>query len=54
MMSKVVFMGIILFQHGIGPAKEKVRSMYVCTLEVSRSTSPSEVRSFLGLVERKV
>ena len=45
-MSKVVFMGIILSQHGIGPTEEKVRAV----LEASCSTSPSEVMSFLGLV----
>ena len=45
-MSKVVFMGIILSQHGIGSTEEKVRAV----LEASRPTSPSEVRSFLGLV----
>ena len=45
-MSKVVFMGSILSQHGIGPTEEKVRAV----VEASRPTSPSEVRSFLGLV----
>ena len=39
-------MGIILSQHGIGPTEEKVRAV----VEASRPTSPSEVRSFLGLV----
>ena len=45
-MSQVVFMGIILSQLGIGPTEEKVRAV----VETSRPTSPSEVRSFLGLV----
>ena len=45
-MSKVVFMGIILSQHGIGPTEEKVQAV----VEASRPNSPSEVRSFLGLV----
>ena len=45
-MGKVVFMGIILSQHGIGPTEEKVRVV----VEASRPTSPSEVKSFLGLV----
>ena len=45
-MSQVVFMGIILSQLGIGPTEEKVRAV----VEASRPTSPSEVRSFLGLV----
>ena len=45
-MSKVVFMGIILSQHGIGPTEEKVRAV----VQASRPTSPLEVSSFLGLV----
>ena len=45
-MNKVVFMGILLSQHGIGPTEEKVRAVK----EASRPTSATEVRSFLGLV----
>ena len=45
-MTKVVFMGILLTRHGIGPTKEKVRAV----VEASQPQSPSEVRSFLGLV----
>ena len=43
-MTKVVFMGLLLTRHGIGPTKKKVRAV------VEASQSPSEVRSFLGLV----
>ena len=39
-------MGILLSQNGVGPMEEKVRA----TKEASRPTTPSEVRSFLGLV----
>ena len=45
-MTKVVFMGLLLTRHGIGPTKEKVRAV----VEASQLQSPSEVRSFLGLV----
>ena len=45
-MGKVVFMGILLSKHGIGPIEEKVRAVK----EATRPTSASEVRSFLGLV----
>ena len=45
-MTKVVFMGLLLTRHGIGPTKEKVRAV----VEASQPQSPSEVRSFLGLV----
>ena len=45
-MDKVVFMGILLSKHGIGPTEEKVRAVK----EATRPTSASEVRSFLGLV----
>ena len=45
-MTKVVFMGLLLTRHGIGPTKEKVRAV----IEASQPQSPSEVRSFLGLV----
>ena len=45
-MGKVVFMGILLSKHGIGPTEEKVRAV----TEATRPSSVSEVRSFLGLV----
>ena len=45
-MGKVVFMGIFLSKHGIGPTEEKVRAVK----EATRPSSVSEVRSFLGLV----
>ena len=45
-MGKVVFMGILLSKHGIGPTAEKVRAVK----EATRPSSASEVRSFLGLV----
>ena len=44
--SKVVFMGLLLSKHGVGPTKEKVRAV----AEASQPQTPSEVRSFLGLV----
>ena len=43
---KVVFMGILLSKHGIGPTKEEVRAVK----ETTRPSSASEVRSVLGLV----
>ena len=45
-MTKVVFMGLLLTRHGIGPTHEKVRVV----VEASQPQSPSELRSFLGLV----
>ena len=45
-MGKVVFMGILLSKHGIGPPEEKVRAVK----EATRLSSVSKVRSFLGLV----
>ena len=45
-MNKIVFMRILLSQHGVGPTEEKVRAVK----DASRPTTPSEVRSFLGLV----
>jgi len=45
-MSKVVFMGLFLRKHGVGLTKEKVRAV----AEASQAQTPSEVRSFLGLV----
>ena len=46
LMTKVVFMGLLLTRHGIRPTKEKVRAV----VEASQPQSPSEARSFLGLV----
>ena len=43
---KVVFMGILLSKHGIGPTEEEVRAVK----ETTRPSSASEVRSVLGLV----
>ena len=45
-MTKVVFMGLPLTRHWIGPTEVKVRVV----VEASQPESPSEVRSFLGLV----
>ena len=45
-MNKVVFMGLLLSKHGVGPTEEKVRAV----VEASQPQTPSEVRSFLGLV----
>ena len=45
-MNKVAFMGLLLSKHGVGPTKEKVRAI----AEASQPRTPSEVRSFLGLV----
>ena len=42
----MVFMGILFSQYGAGPKEEKVRAVK----ETSRPTTPSEVKSFLGLV----
>lgn len=45
-MSKIVFIGLFLTKHGIGPTKEKVKAI----IELSQRQSPSEVCSFLGLI----
>ena len=39
-------MGLLLSKHGIGSTEEKVRAV----VEASQPETPSEVRSFLGLV----
>ena len=39
-------MGLLVSKYGIGPTKEKVRAV----LESSRLATPTEVRSFLGMV----
>ena len=45
-MDKLVFMGILLSQKGIGPTEERVRAI----VEAREPENASEVRSFLGLV----
>ena len=45
-MNKVVFMSLLLSKHGIGPTEEKVTAV----VEASQPQTPSEVRSFLGLL----
>ena len=45
-MDKVVFMGLLLSKYGIGPTEERVRAV----LEAAQPTTPTEVRSFLGMV----
>ena len=45
-MDKVVFMGLLVSKYGIGPTEEKVRAV----LESGRPATPTEVRSFLGMV----
>ena len=45
-MDKVVFMGLLVSKYGISPTEEKVRAV----LESSRPATPTEVRSFLGMV----
>ena len=45
-MDKVVFMGFLLSKYGIGPTEERVRTV----LEAAQPTTPTEVRSFLGMV----
>ena len=45
-MDKVVFIGLLVSKYGIGPAEEKVRAV----LESSRPATPTEVRSFLGMI----
>jgi len=45
-MDKVVFMVILISKYGIGPTEGRVCAV----LESSRPTTPTEVRSFLGMV----
>ena len=45
-MSKLTFMGLVLSERGIGPAKEKVEAV----AEAREPQSASEVKNFLGLV----
>ena len=46
LLNKVVFLGLLLSKHGIGPTEEKVKAV----VDASEPQTPSEVRSFLGLV----
>ena len=46
LLKKVVFMGLLLSKHGIGPTEEKVRAV----VDASQPQTPSEARNFLGLV----
>ena len=39
-------MGLLLSKYGIGPTEERVRAV----LEAVQPTTPTEVRSFLGMV----
>lgn len=45
-MSKMIFMGILLSEKGIGPTEERVRAVR----QARKPKTASEVRSFLGLV----
>lgn len=45
-MSQIVFMGLLLIKHGVGPTGEKVKAIR----EAEAPTNVSKLRSFLGLV----
>ena len=45
-MSQIVFMGLLLNKHGVGPTEGKVKAIR----ETEASTNVAELRSFLGLV----
>ena len=45
-MNQIVFMGLILNKHGVGPTEEKVKAIQ----ETKAPTDVAELRSFLGLV----
>ena len=45
-MSQIVFMGLLLNKHGVGPTEEKVKAIR----ETEAPTNVAELRSFLGLV----
>ena len=45
-MNQIVFMALLLSEHGVGPTEEKVRAVR----ETEPPTSVAEVRSFLGLI----
>ena len=44
--NKIVFMGLLLNKHGVGPTEEKVRAVR----ETEPPTNVAEVRSFLGFI----
>ena len=45
-MSQIVFMGLLLNRHGVGPTEEKVRAVR----ETEPPTKVAELSSFLGLI----
>ena len=45
-MSQIVFLGLLLNKHGVGPTEEKVKAIR----ETEAPTNVAELRSFLGLV----
>ena len=45
-MNQIVFMGLLLNKHGVGPTEEKVRAVR----ETEPPTNVAELRSFLGLI----
>ena len=45
-MDRLIFMGILLLEKGIGPTEERVRAV----TEAREPESDTEVQSFLGLV----
>ena len=45
-MSQIVFMGLLLNKHGVGPTEEKVKAIW----ETEAPTNVAELQSFLGLV----
>ena len=45
-MSQIVFTGLLLNKHGVGPTEEKVRAVR----ETEPPTNVAELRSFLGLI----
>ena len=45
-MNQIVFMGLLLSEHGVGPTEEKVRAVH----ETEPPTRVTEVWSFLGLI----
>jgi len=49
-MTQMVFMGLVLSDNGIGPAKDKVKAI----VDVREPQSASEGRSFLGLANYNV
>ena len=45
-MSQIVFMGLLLNKHGVGPTEEKVKAIR----ETGAPTNVAKLRSFLGLI----